>query len=53
MPANLVATHKALDRIVDRLIAGRRRTETESDRQTALLDQYVRMLGSGQLDMPA
>lgn len=49
MPADLVAAHARLDRIVDRAIGGRKRIETDADRMAALFERYVQLQQAGQL----
>lgn len=49
IPGQLLDAHRNLDRVVDKLIAGRARTSTESDRLRALFTQYRAMIDDGQL----
>ena len=49
IPSPLLDAHRALDRVVDRLIAGRARTSSEDDRLRALFLRYKELVTSGQL----
>ena len=49
IPSPLRQAHTDLDRIVDRLIAGRRRTATLEDRVRVLFERYVSSTQEGQL----
>ena len=48
----LLEAHQALDRVVDKVIAGRARTTSESDRLRALFTRYSSMSADGQLSLP-
>lgn len=52
IPSPLLEAHRALDRIVDKLVAGRARTTSESDRLRALFLRYKELTTQGQL-LPA
>lgn len=52
IPAPLLAAHRALDRVVDKLIAGRARTASEGDRLRALFTRFKELTTSGQLIPP-
>ncbi|KQQ52896.1 hypothetical protein ASF68_11610 [Plantibacter sp. Leaf314] len=49
VPAPVLEAHRALDRVVDKLIAGRARTATESDRLRALFTRFKELTTSAQL----
>lgn len=49
IPSPLLDAHRALDRVVDKLIAGRARTTSESDRLRALFLRHKELVTSGQL----
>jgi hypothetical protein len=53
MPRRLVDAHQALDRIVDKCFAGRRRLDLERDRQAVLFDRYVVLEAEQLLVAPA
>lgn len=48
IPSDLQAAHQALDRVVDKLIAGRGRTTSEADRLRALFARYQELTTEGQ-----
>jgi hypothetical protein len=49
MPADVLSAHQALDKLVNSVLAGRRKVTTEAERLSALLDQYAQMIRAGQL----
>jgi hypothetical protein len=49
IPSPLLEAHRALDRVVDKLIAGRARTASEADRLRALFLRYQELTAEGQL----
>jgi hypothetical protein len=49
IPVPLHDAHRALDRIVDKIIGGRARIATESDRLRVLFDSYVELTEDGKL----
>jgi hypothetical protein len=49
IPAPLLDAHRRLDRVVDKLIAGRARTATSDDRLRALFLRYRELISAGQL----
>lgn len=49
IPAPLLDAHKTLDKVVDKLIAGRARTATEDDRLRALFTRFKEMTSDGLL----
>lgn len=49
IPGDLQAAHQKLDRVVDKLIAGRARTSSEADRLRALFARYRELTTEGQL----
>ena len=52
IPSDLQAAHQSLDRVVDKIIAGRARTASEADRLRALFARYQEITTGGQL-LPA
>lgn len=51
IPADLLAAHHDLDRAVDGAFSPRRNFETDGDRLAFLLDRYVELITSGQLQV--
>lgn len=52
IPQPLLEAHRALDRVVDKLVAGRLRTATEADRLRALFIRFKQLTTDGQLAVP-
>lgn len=53
MNKTLLDAHDRLDRVLDKVIAPRRRIRTEGDRLAVLFDQYVKLEDAGKLPIPS
>lgn len=49
MPQDVLAAHRALDRLIDRQVGGRRRVVSDGDRLTALFARYQELVAAEQL----